>query len=217
MACLIGYFASVELMSKNSRVRYLRSGLQGHLVIFDMTIIDRFVRPYYLELLHGNLSWKPEPEVTQIVESLRKAATEISDSEIDKLLDTPEWRGRLCASWFVGLTRRSMHVPKISALLLASKQVYAGQGYCLALGLIGTDEAVVKLTAYLKEYLPIGNRYYDQMWAIGALTYVLGEAPSNFLELELWAGTKSVLDPQQGIARFRHLAEFLRSRNAVCV
>jgi hypothetical protein len=125
-------------------------------------------------------------------------------------LDEREWRGRLCAAWFIGLSKRASFVPSIGQLLLASETVYAGQGYCIALGLIGGQECARLLHAYLKVYLPLNGRVYDQNWAVGALAYIEGAPPVEYLEQEFWRGDKYVMDPAEGTENFGEIVSYLR-------
>lgn len=87
---------------------------------------DTFVRPFYLGLLHGNFTRPAEVE-SDITRKAANAAWTISDEQLETLLNEREWRGRLCAAWFVGLTRRANFVPLIGTRLLASEMVYSGQ------------------------------------------------------------------------------------------
>jgi hypothetical protein len=137
---------------------------------------DAFVRPLYLRLLHGNFTHLSEADGDGFRRAAAKAASAISDEQIRRLLTEREWRGRLCAAWFIGLRHRASFIRLIAEMLLASEFCYAGQGYCAALGLIGSDESAGFLRSYLETYLPLRGRIYDQDWAIGALTHLEGVA-----------------------------------------
>src|ERR1700753_123816 len=94
--------------------------------------------------------------------------------------------GGLPRPGFSGVGIRGKFVSQIGKLLLASEVVYAGHGYCVALALIGGEECISFLRNYLNQYLPLNGRFYDQDWALGALTYVEGRAPPEYLLPELW-------------------------------
>jgi len=178
------------------------------------TTVDCFVRPYYLTLLHGNLrSGSPDELGLATVKALATAASEITDEQLRTLLDRREWRGRLVASWFIGLTTRASFTEHIGRLLLASEVTYAGQGHCLALGLIGGPVAAEFLKAYLRKYLPPRGRIYDQSWAIGALAHLDGESPMEFMSDELWYDDAVTLDPYKGITSFFDLVFYLRNQH----
>jgi hypothetical protein len=91
------------------------------------TVRDIFVRPFYLRLLHGNFTRPRAADGGSLAQEIVAAARTISDEQIEKLLDEREWRGRLCAAWFIGLSKRASFVPSIGQLLLASEMVYAGE------------------------------------------------------------------------------------------
>jgi hypothetical protein len=183
----------------------------SQLVLLDETRAPReqFVRPIYLSLLHANFIRRPARDPEIIRSQIVAAASLISDQQISKLLMTREWRGRLVAGWCIGLSGRVAFVDEIAELLIESRQTYAGQGYCVALGLIGDDRCRVHLQRYLSEYLPLRGRIYDQLWAVGALAHIDGKLSEQFLAPELWTSNGSVLDPATGIRMFREIAEYL--------
>ena len=174
---------------------------------------ETFVKPFYLKL-GGNFisSLGGDDELRR---RLVEAARTISDQDLARLLKMREWRGRLMAAWFVGLSRRDSFVEQIAELLLSSDMVYAGQGYCFALGIIGGHSCKLHLRAYLEKYLPFEGRFYDQSWAIGALTYLEGAPPLEFLDPALWTDGTQVIDPWQGGRLFREIVEFIYDHRMV--
>jgi hypothetical protein len=104
-------------------------------------------------------------------QQLARAARQISDRELATLLGG-EWRSRLTAAWLTGLDRREQFRDQIGELLLASQDVYAGQGYCLSLARLATAADADLLAAYLDAYLPQLDKRYDQDWALGALLHL---------------------------------------------
>jgi hypothetical protein len=178
-------------------------------------IRERFVRPFYLALLHGNLR---RPDLNIAVDfpaRIGEAAKGIADAELATLLEEGEWRGRLAAAWFIGITRRRGFVDAIGRLLLASELTYAGQGYCVALGLIAEPSCEEYLRSYLRLYLPPRGRFYDQTWAIGALAHLRRRRPDEFLEPTLWRETDGGLDPEDGIKDFDNLVSYLVEHGVV--
>jgi hypothetical protein len=162
-------------------------------------LAEKLVVPYYLRLLGG----AQQPGFASAVRQLQAAVKDITDAEITALLDEWNWRTRLIGGWIVALTRRRQFVDRIAALLIESDLVYAGQGYCAAFGLIGDADCCRHLRMYLGEYLPPKGRIYDQVWAIGALTYAEGQSPVDLLVPELWDD----MNPLVGIDVFRRSAE----------
>ncbi|MFJ9609679.1 DUF6000 family protein [Kitasatospora sp. NPDC101176] len=149
-----------------------------------LDVIDRYVKPAtqgvgrYLHLLHGNFARDDESERTPFLQSMRDAAREITDEELEILLES-EWRSRLTASWLIGFDRRDHFRDILGDLLLASQLCFAGQGYCFALARFGTDEDAQHLTVYLDRYLQRPDCQYDQHWAISALLHVDSLTGSN--------------------------------------
>jgi hypothetical protein len=179
----------------------------------DLALRDAFVRPLYLSLLHASFLHKEES--SDLAARISEAARTISDDQIGRLLGEPDWRGRLCAGWFVGLTKRHRFVQPIADLLMASTQTYAGQGYCVALGLLGTDECARHLHAYLRKYLPLNGRFYDQSWAIGALVRIERHLPVEFLEPALWSEGDQAIDPTEAVRKVKEISDFLEQHHMI--
>jgi hypothetical protein len=173
-----------------------------------------FVQPLYLQLLHGNFVHFNETDAAQFRKTLANRAGSITDRQITRLLKEPDWRARLPAAWFVGLTRRQSFVPAIGHMLLENRRVLAGQGYCMALALIGNEECVDFLRSYLEASLPIVNgRYYDRLWAIGALAYLRDTRLPRFLDDELWRNGS--IHPVMGIENFKEITDYLFQHHLV--
>src|SRR5579863_1545390 len=178
---------------------------------------EQFVRPVYLELLHANftrrtgvqlrLTGREDNEIANIRARIATNAKMVSDGQIEELLAEREWRGRLSAGWYVGLSKRIAFADRIAALLLDSELTYAGQGFCVALGLIGSDNCRRYLRAYLSKYLPLQGRFYDQQWAIGALAYIERTQPEEYLLPELWAEGHN-WNPLDAIQRFSDMVGY---------
>ena len=184
-------------------------------------LIALFVAPLYLHLLNANflrrsatgplLATKTEDEYAAVRAQIAVAARDISDEQIRALLTDRGWRNRLVAGWLVGLSKRAVFVDEIAALLLASEQPYVGQGYCVALGLVGDDQCRRHLRAYLSKYLPLNGRFYDQEWAIGALAHIEHAPPQEYLLPEFWAEGNQHMHPSGAIERFAALVEYLNA------
>ncbi|MCX4869435.1 DUF6000 family protein [Streptomyces sp. NBC_00825] len=142
-----------------------------------LDVIDRYVKPptqgvgRYLHLLHANFTREDESKRTPFLQSLSAAAHEITDEELEILLES-EWRSRLTAAWLIGFDRRDHFRDVLGDLLLASRLCFSGQGYCFALARFGTDEDAQHLAAYLDRYLRRPDCQYDQHWAISALLHI---------------------------------------------
>jgi hypothetical protein len=165
--------------------------------------------------LGGNFLRLSEGEGDSFRQAIVGAARAISDHQIDQLLTEKEWRGRLCAAWFTALDGRAKFIPSIGALLLASEQAYAGEGYCVALGLGATEECARLLRSYLETYLPLKGRIYNQNWAIGALSHIQGAPPSEYLDPTLWRDGEYFMDPADGIQKFGKIASYLAQHRMV--
>jgi hypothetical protein len=180
---------------------------------FDVALRDVFVSPFYMDLLHANFVGKEDSDGLAV--RISEAARAISDKQIERLLAERQWRGRLCVGWFAGLTRRHDFVSPIADLLLASAQVYAGQGYCVALGLIGTADCAQHLRSYLRRYLPLDGRLYDQGWALGALAHIEGNVSPELLEPKLWSEGDQSIDPAEAVHRSKEIFDYLKHHHMI--
>ena len=186
-----------------------------------MDLVDRCLMPTagetarYLHLPGEAFADLAERQRSAFLGSLVEAAARIADHELGVLFES-EWRARLTASWLVGVGRRSQFRTRIGELLLESRDIYAGQGYCFALARLGTSDDAEILAAYLDRYLRLPDCWYDQHWAIGALLHLddrLGtQHATPFLQpgglWQQWAkGGPAPTDTRQQVDRLCALVE----------
>lgn len=124
----------------------------------------------YLHLLHSNFVGMPEQADT--IARLREAVASVPDRELELWLLSGQWREVLTAAWIIGLKRQRNFHDSVREQLLASQRCYQGQGLCFAMARFESVEAGDALCEYLIRYLPVGEKQYDQEWAIGALAWV---------------------------------------------
>ncbi|MEM9405868.1 MAG: DUF6000 family protein [Acidobacteriota bacterium] len=135
-------------------------------------VAERFVVPFYGQMLHGNCLRMDRSTVSDWVGRLRDAANELDTVSAQMLLETREWRGRMAVSWMIGLNGWHDLTEGIASRLLSSELVYAGQGHAVGLALLGSDVAASRLCAYLDHWLPKVECRYDQHWALAALVEI---------------------------------------------
>ncbi|WP_439678226.1 DUF6000 family protein [Embleya sp. MST-111070] len=156
-------------------------------------IIRRYViggarRGRYLKLLGGNFVRLAAEERATFVHELGRDARQVTDAELEFLLQEPNWRPRIAAGWLIGSGRREQFRERLGTLLMASEYTYACQSYCIALAMLGTREDAEVLTAYLDHYLRRPECRYDQPWALGALLHLDDALGSNHAEAFLEPG-----------------------------
>lgn len=123
----------------------------------------------HLELL-GNVRRMDEPVRAAFLRELIVDSRRVTNEELALLLGPMTgWRERLVAAWLAGIDGRASHRERFGELLIASKQTYAGAGYCFALACFATPADAEILCEYLDRYLPRLDLVYDQDWAIAAL------------------------------------------------
>lgn len=173
----------------------------------------------YLLLLHANFLRESADSQAIFRKRLQEAATEIPATALRSWIQGGSWREMLVASWIVALRREASMRDLVSEKLLASATCYAGQGLCVAVASFRDEKSEQVLEEYLDCYLPVGERHYDQEWAIGALAWLDGHRNANssmrFLaDTKLWELTSSgrgigALDSQRGITKFSKVMSFI--------
>lgn len=178
-------------------------------------IYSQYVDKLYLKVLHGNFLRENPESYTVFMDDSQRVLEDIKDKEIISMYNCDSWREQLVASWICGLGVFKQHRDFIGDLLLQSKTCYAGQMHCFALARFADKQSVHYLVRYLKRYLPIEMREYDQKWAIGALAWLdnylqLSEASQFLSSRELWLvsyGEKIIgeFDPWKTIDQFKNI------------
>ena len=174
----------------------------------------------YMLLLHGNFLHEPPAEKRRFSTQFRRAANALDSRELARWLNAP-WRERLTAAWITAARRDESVRDQITTRLLASETCFAGQGLCVATARYQDHAASDTLTAYLTQYLPVGERQYDQEWAIGSLVWLDEMLGTNHADKflsrpELWkvyayGKEAGALNPQDGIEVVAQAMQFLNT------
>jgi hypothetical protein len=152
----------------------------------------------HLKLLNGNVLGIKDRDA--FGRALAEDARRVTDDELDQLLDD-DWRSQIVAAWMIGLTHRVRYRERLGEMLLASRRVYAGQGFCFALTRFGSPQDVKILAAYLDQHL-VSSDVKDQPWALGALmyldTWLKSQEAARFLDgpWQRWAGDEPPMEPE---------------------
>jgi hypothetical protein len=134
-------------------------------------LVDQYVKPHYLRLIHGNFLSMTQPDRGHFLHSMLTSARQITDDEIQSLLRFG-WREQITGAFLAGMGRRSQFRDRIGELLLDSVSGYAGHGYTFALASFGSGDDAEILELYLEHWLAQTDCQYDQPWAIGALLHL---------------------------------------------
>ena len=187
-----------------------------------MNLWSKYGSPLYLLLLHANFLDEPAERRQTFAEQFLDAVTSIPDQELAYWLNGA-WREQLTAAWIIAARRLGGFRDVIAKKLLASATCYAGQGLCIATARYQDPSASDALALYLQSYLPVGERIYDQEWAIGGLVWLdarLGtDRAAPFRKApELWNATAQgrtfhALDPERHVERVGRVMTFLESFN----
>ena len=171
-----------------------------------MALIDRHVEPgqRYRQLLHGNFEGLEPPERATFLRSLVEDA--ITDHELGVLLES-DWRARITAAWLIGASRRGQFRERVGELLMESRLTFAGQGYCVALAMLGTAADAEILAAYLDHYLRQPSLRYDQEWAFAALQHIDATRAARFTPLWAQWATPGAFDQRERIGFLLSLVE----------
>jgi hypothetical protein len=140
-------------------------------------IIDEWVRPVYMQFLHGNFAGFLLAEVLgsergEQIKTFRRCIDSIEPDIVATLLNDEDWRCRMVGGWYAGLRLWTHFAPELGALLVESRSCYACQGYCAALACFADEASAQHLRRYLDVWLPQTDKFYDQHWAMPALVWV---------------------------------------------
>ncbi|WP_425395919.1 DUF6000 family protein [Aeoliella sp.] len=149
----------------------------------DRAFIDKWVSPFYPNILHGN--YTSDREVGQKREQFNanvRAALESITPEIAARLIGDAWREAITGSWLAGLKPLVKCRDLIGEVLLASRSCYQGQSHAFAMACFADDASIDYLKQYLNTYLRQIDCYYDQDWAMPALMWIDGRRGTNHAE-----------------------------------
>ncbi|WP_052345978.1 DUF6000 family protein [Hymenobacter swuensis] len=140
--------------------------------MWDQTLFTKWVKPLYMEILHANYTGtESTQQLVAFNQQVNTALASVDEYIITHLLKA-SWREKLTGSWLCGLKNWQQFVPLLGTLLVESKTMYAGQGYCFALARFATAESATYLAVYLDTYLRQPDLQYDQHWAMPALLWI---------------------------------------------
>ena len=173
--------------------------------------IEEWVKPFYLEILHGNFLALEGSERDEFIQTCKRACSTAGAAILHALLadDDVSWREHISGAWIVGIQRNHDFTNRVGALLLESRYCYSGQGHVFALAALGTDDAKQYLMDYLDRYLVNEDDWYDQAWALAAIAWLdQAQGTSNKQRyMERW--TRFVANkPNWDLEAFSRVMEF---------
>lgn len=148
--------------------------------------LEKWVLPFYLNVLHGNYAsgLLSESERSEFVLVVNRTLGQLTPDICSELI-SGHWRESITGSWFAGLKMYEELQDQIGSLLLDSKTCYAGQAYAFAMGCYGNQKSIEYLTKYLDTYLAKVDCQYDQDWAMGALMWIDNSNSSSHSDIYL--------------------------------
>lgn len=179
----------------------------------------RFVAPFYLHVLHGNMAAaaKSAGRQEEIVREMQAVAPDVT-FDLAVYLWSQGWREALMASWWAAVWRWPGLAGQVEPLLIPSRSCFEGQAHCLALVQARSADARTVLMRYLEEYLPHPELDYDQPWAMAALQLACADAaepvPGRYLRSwQEWQSGRHYAGHSELVARLdrmRRLADTVR-------
>ena len=127
--------------------------------------IDTWCVPYYMNIGIGIIddNW---------TEQLLEVRDQITKEIVLKLLGDFNWRTRQTGAFFAALKNYTDLIDIIGVHLLKSEVCFAGQVYAYTFASLNTDNCVKYLDQYLVYYLSKADLWFDQQYAMEALTYL---------------------------------------------
>lgn len=125
--------------------------------------IDTWVVPYYMNIGLIDDNW---------TEQLLGVRDQITKEIVTKLLGDFDWRTRQTGAFFASIKNYTDLTDIIGIHLLKSEVCYAGQVYAYTFASFNTDTSIKYLNEYLTYYLSEPDLWFDQQYAMEALTYL---------------------------------------------
>lgn len=154
----------------------------------DWTFHPRYVEPFYLHFMNGNIVHEPPEVRTRLLTEFRLLSAELDDRQIGEMLES-SWRSAKVAAWHVAYGRRAGLIPRIQALLI--EQPAHVEHLCIALACVSHPETRAALLSYLEGCASgaLLSHWDDEAvrpeWAVCVLRHLdaAGESPAAD---ELW-------------------------------
>ncbi|MBF9237250.1 hypothetical protein I2I05_07555 [Hymenobacter sp. BT683] len=125
--------------------------------------IDTWAAPFYMKIGETDDSW-----VSQLIQ----ANDTITKDVVVKLLGDFDWRTRQTGAFFAAIKNATDLTDIIGIHLLKSEVCYAGKTYAYAFVSFNTHKSIDYLDQYLTYYLSKPDLWFDQLYAMEALTYL---------------------------------------------
>lgn len=158
----------------------------------DWTFHPRFVAPFYLRLMGGNLARLPADECAALLAAFRACAATLTPDELREMLHAG-WRPSAVAAWFIA-ARRDVALQGEVERFLAERPGHVAP-MCLCLAHLGGESAVAAVSGYVSACTDAALRSQpcDESrtpeWAVCAWAHLTGEAPqarwAAFVDAEL--------------------------------
>ncbi len=107
----------------------------------------------------------------EFIRNLKPIKAELNLEVVKKLLGDFNWRTRIVGAYFASIMEFKTVEDIIGIHLLKSQVCYAGNGYCLTLATLNTQNGIEYLKKYLEYYLTRKNLHYEQGEAMSALKW----------------------------------------------
>jgi hypothetical protein len=146
----------------------------------DWTFHPRFVSPFYLHLMGGNLARLDATERAALHAEFHARAAEITEPELREMLRS-SWRPSTVAAWFIA-ARRSVALQAEVERFLVERPGHVAP-MCLCLAHLGGASAAEVLSHYVQECVDGAQRSQpcDESrtpeWALCAWSHLAGVAP----------------------------------------
>jgi hypothetical protein len=158
----------------------------------DWTFHPRYVSPFYLQLMGGNLA-RLAPDARETLRAeFHACAAELSEGELLQMLRS-SWRPSTIGAWFVAARRCTALQPEIERFILARPGHVAPM--CLCLAHLGGESAAAVLSRYVDEctagrlQMSPCDESLTPEWALCAWSHLAGEPIEprwrEFLEAEM--------------------------------
>jgi hypothetical protein len=126
------------------------------------------------------------------------------------------WRSKLMAAWWIGLGQRHQFLEQLGELLTSDNDYKTCLAYVTAMALLGGEQSRLQLRGALDQLLRTKSPNSHRIGLVlGALAYVEGGLPTQYLDPSTWRHLPPTFDPLLQVKEQAELMSFIKSHDLV--
>lgn len=148
---------------------------------------EKYIAPFYLELMNLNFVKESETKSFELFRQLRELAAELSNEQLMELLND-FWRPSKGGAWMIGLSNRTELYPELEKYL-SSKLVHHSEHVLINLLILDKEKAGISITNFIEQQVKhhlespniIDLERLSIDWALSILAYLDKSKKSHYI------------------------------------